>query len=346
MRRTESHKVRRGTKTGLLLALLIPASAGGFALLTGFGSEKDALSADAEIASAAARSSPKATGEPAPVHDGLSTAHGLPRQGADGGNLLDAPGPGKALDSADVASADSAVAGGSAAASRTMPVEGERSEARTGARRTKTRNEEWKWDTTNLDKLDRWRYGDQEHPNLRGRDFGDAELGFVDLASADLQDASFDGAKLAWADLRSANLKDAVLNATSLYGADLRDADLQGTAMEMVSLFSVDLRGANLRDARLGCQDCNRVSSLINSNLKGADLRGAHFGNSFIDATVFDEADLRGADLAVARGLPRSLRGALYNDSTRWPERIDPREWEMVYVPDGGRSGPGLDGQH
>ena len=226
-----------------------------------------------------------------------------------------------------------------------MPVEGERSEAGTKAGRTKTRNQEWQWDTTNLDKLDRWRYDDQEHPNLRGRDFGDAELGFVDLAHADLQNASFDGAKLAYADLRSANLKDAVLNATNLHLADLRDADLQGTAMEMVVLFGVDLRGANLRDARISCQDCNRVSTLLYSNLKGADLRGAHFGNVHIGRSIFDEADLRGADLAVARGLPISLRGALYDDSTRWPERIDPREWEMVYVPDGDRSGPGLDSQ-
>ena len=332
----ESH-MRRRTKTVWLLAVLILFSAGGFALLTGLGSEEDALSADAEIASAAERSSPKAAGDPAPAHDGLSTAPGT---------LVGAPRPWKALGSADVASADSAVAGGSAAASmRTMPVEGERSEAGTKAGRKRTRNEEWEWRTTNRDKLDRWRYGDQEHPNLRGRDFGDAELQFVDLAHADLQDASFDGAKLAGADLRSANLKDAVLNATSLNGADLRDADPQGTAMELVSLFSVDLRGANLRRARLGCQDCNRVSFLVNSNLKGADLRGAHFGNSFINATVFDEADLRGADLAATHGLPMSLRGALYDDSTRWPERIDPREWEMVYVPDGSRSGPGLDSQ-
>ena len=330
--------MRRRTKTISLLALLILCSAGGFALQTGLGSEEDALSA-------AERSSPKAAGDPAPAHDGLPTAPRLPRQGADGGNLLDAPGPGKALGSADVASADSAVLGGSAAASpRTMPVEGERSEAGTKAGRKRTRNEEWEWDTTNWDKLDRWRYGDEEHPNLRGRDFGDADLKFVDLAHADLQDASFDGARLAYADLRSANLKDAVLNATNLHGADLRDADLQGTAMEMVALFGVDLRGANLRGARLGCQDCNRVTSLLYSNLKGADLRGAHFGNSFIYA-IFDEADLRGADLAVALGQPMSLRGALYDDSTRWPERIDPREWEMVYVPDGSRSGPGLDSQ-
>ena len=332
----ESH-MRRRTKTVWLLAVLILFSAGGFALLTGLGSEEDALSADAEIASAAERSSPKAAGDPAPAHDGLPTAPGT---------LVGAPRPWKALGSADVASADSAVVGGSAAAPpRMLAVEGERSKAAARAERTKARNKEWKWDTTNSDKLDRWRYDDQEHPNLRGRDFGDAELQFVDLAHADLQDASFDGAKLAYADLRSANLKDAVLNATNLHVTDLRDADLQGTTMEMVFLFGVDLRGANLRGARLGCQDCNRLSVVMYSNLNGADLRGAHFGNSRIYDSVFEEADLRGADLAATRGLPMSLRGALYNDSTRWPERIDPREWEMVYVPDGSRSGPGLDSQ-
>ena len=331
----------RRTKTALLLAFLILSSAGGFALLIkGLGSKESALSADAEIASAVVRPSPKATADPAPARGGLRTVSG---------NLvptLDTPRSGKAHGLADVASADLAVAGGSAAASPpTLPVVGERSEAGSKTGRTKARNREWKWDTTNLDQLDRWRYDDQEHPNLRGRDFGDAELAFVGLAHADLQDANFDGANLAYADLRGANLKDAVLNATRLRGADMRDADLQGTTMEMVLLFGVDLRGANLRDARLGCPDCNRVSSVVSSNLKGADLRGAHFGNSFIAESIFDEADLRGADLAATDGWPRSLRGALYDNSTRWPERIDPQEWEMIYLPDGSRSGAGLDRQ-
>ena len=322
----------RRVKTVSLIALLILSSAGGFVLLTGLGSKEDALSADAEIASAAVRSPPKVPGDPAQANDGLPT---VPRQL---GLALDSPRLGKAQVSADFAVAE----GNVVASPPTLPVEGERSEAG-----PKARNREWAWSDPNYSSWPpRWRYDGQERPNLRGRDFGDAELQFVDLAHADLQDASFDGAKLAGADLRSANLKDAVLNATSLNGADLRDADLQGTAMELVSLFSVDLRGANLRRARLGCQDCNRVSFLVNSNLNGADLRGAHFGNSFINATAFDKADLRGADLAATRGLPTSLRGALYDDSTRWPEQIDPREeWEMVYVPDGSRSAPGLNSQ-
>ena len=321
----------RRVKTVSLLALLILSSAGGFVLLTGLGSKEDTLSADAEIASAAVRSPPKVPGDPAQANHGLPT---VPRQL---GLALDSPRLAKAQVSADFAVA----AGNVVASPPTLPVEGERSEAA-----PKARNREWAWSDPNYSSWPtRWRYDGQEHPNLRGRDFGDAELRFVDLAYADLQHTNFDGADLEYADLRSANLKDAVLNATVLHGADLRDADLQGTAMVMVNLIGVDLRGANLRNARLGCPDCNRVSTVMTSNFKGADLRGAHFGNSRIYDSVFEEADLRGANLAATRGLPISLRGALYDDSTRWPERIDPRQWEMVYVADGGRSGPGADSQ-
>ena len=92
----ESEVESRRTKTALLLALLILSSVGGFALLKGLGSKESALSADAEIASAVVRPSPKATADPAPARGGLRTVSG---------NLvptLDTPRSGKAHGLADV----------------------------------------------------------------------------------------------------------------------------------------------------------------------------------------------------------------------------------------------------
>ena len=69
------------------------------------------------------------------------------------------------------------------------------------------------------------------------------------------------------------------------------------------------------------------------SNLFRADLRGTDFGRSRIDDSIFEDADLRGANFADTRGLPLSMRGAIYNDDTVLPVGIDPDVWEMVYRP-------------
>ncbi len=60
------------------------------------------------------------------------------------------------------------------------------------------------------------------------------------------------------------------------------------------------------------------------SNPSGADLKDAHFETTRIDKSVFEGADLRGADLSGTVGLPASLRGAMYDRQTRLPKRIVP----------------------
>lgn len=60
------------------------------------------------------------------------------------------------------------------------------------------------------------------------------------------------------------------------------------------------------------------------------------FSWTMIAGSVFDGADLRGADLSTAVGRPDSLRGALYDQHTRLPGiggEIDPQEWQMIFVP-------------
>ena len=104
--------------------------------------------------------------------------------------------------------------------------------------------------------------------------------------------------------------------------------------MITAKLLHADLRGADLRDARLSCSGCRRSTLLSKANLSGADLRGAHFGRSLIADSLFNEADLRGANLAEIWGLPGSMRGALYDRHTRLPKEIDPDKWHMIYVPE------------
>lgn len=199
---------------------------------------------------------------------------------------------------------------------------------------TAARNREWAWQVS--DHLERWRYGDLGDQDLRGKDFSNADLGFVDLAHADLAGAKLDGADLRYASLQEANLEDVTMKKSYLASADLRESVLRGARMGPVNLIGADLRGADLRDVQFACPDCSTWSTVFFANLEGADLRGADFGRSMIHDSVFEKADLRGANLADARGVPRSLRGAVYNRDTRLPERpvkIDPEEWEMIYAP-------------
>ena len=213
---------------------------------------------------------------------------------------------------------------------RVSPNGGTVSEPSRKAKSTNAEDRDRAW----WDDVQRWRYLDAARPDLRGRDFGGAELHFVDLANADLRGANLEDANLHRADLRGANLQGAIVKRTYLYGAVLRDAVLRGTEIGPANIAVADLRGADLRDVRIVCEDCSTWSLLDGSNLNGADLRGAHLGSSVIQRSAFEEADLRGANLAETEGMPRSLRGALYDRHTVLPERIDPEIWEMVYVPD------------
>lgn len=187
----------------------------------------------------------------------------------------------------------------------------------------------------------RWRYSDATHPTLSGEDFGGADLRFVDLSNANLQGANFKDAQLDFADLRHADLQGAVFDRTQLVRTDLREAVFHGATMTPpVNIHGADLRGADLRDVRFPSSTTvpakMTLSGITSTRLDDADLRGVVFSWTMIAGSVFDGADLRGADLSTAVGRPDSLRGALYDQHTRLPGiggEIDPHEWQMIFVP-------------
>lgn len=178
----------------------------------------------------------------------------------------------------------------------------------------------------------RWRYDDRARPDLRGRDFRDAELAYVDLSGADLRDAKLHGAELRGADLRGADLQGAGFAGVDLYGADLRYAVLRTTNLSPANLSTAELRQADLRDTIVSCGSCAVLSSVMAANLNGADLRGARFGEAGILGALFEGADLRGANLADVIGTPESMSGALYDEATRRPAWIEPDDWGMIFV--------------
>lgn len=108
-----------------------------------------------------------------------------------------------------------------------------------------------------------------------------------------LVDARLRYAHLAEADLHFADLTGAVLR-----GADLTRADLTGTSLRQTVLVETTLHQADLRDA-----------VLVEAMAEEADLRG----------TDLTRANLTDTDLTGA-----TLRGALADNDTVWPDGFDP----------------------
>jgi hypothetical protein len=115
--------------------------------------------------------------------------------------------------------------------------------------------------------------------------------------------AAFEGQVAGWtiAYLRGAELRGAFLGGIDLFGADLVAADLRGAELGEANLSSADLRGADLRRANLSPADLSDIK------LAAADLRDA-----LLRATNFE--------------------GALYDDSTAWPDGFDPAAAGAIHV--------------
>lgn len=163
--------------------------------------------------------------------------------------------------------------------------------------------------------------------NLVGADFRGDDMTNADLRGANLTDADFSGANLS-----GANLEEAVFDSTNLHRANLRDASLSGVEIDGINMASVDFSRADLRGARLSCDGCGLRSDARGANFAGADLRGLDFGRTVIHQASLDGADLRGANMALAHGTPRSMRGALYDKNTRFPPPIRPEAQKMSLV--------------
>ena len=97
------------------------------------------------------------------------------------------------------------------------------------------------------------------------------------------------------------NLSDLYLGCANLYSADLYSADLHYANLTGAYLYYADLFGADLTDANLFGAD------LTDANLNGANLTGANYWETAIWA------------------------GATYNNSTIFPEGMNPEKVGMIY---------------
>ncbi len=127
----------------------------------------------------------------------------------------------------------------------------------------------------------------------------------LELKGANLQEADLRKADLQNANLQRADLQEADLRKADLQGADLREADLQEADMYEANLQKVDLQGANLQGAILTMTD------MLNAKLR--------------ETVKLEEVDLLGKT---------SLKGAIWNKETTFPEGFKPKEQGMIHEDD------------
>lgn len=179
---------------------------------------------------------------------------------------------------------------------------------------------------------------------LRGAVLDRANLRRASLLEADLQGAFLRGAQLQDARLEKADLRGAYLDRANLQGAFLNKANLEDIHIRDANVRGAQARGANLRGAKLDRSDLRHIW-LLNADLSGASLKGTFLQGARVESAQLQNAvlvdanlqgaflmgaDLRGADLRGANlqsaNLTRAtlqrakLEGAVYSQSTRFPQ--------------------------
>ena len=163
--------------------------------------------------------------------------------------------------------------------------------------------------------------------NLRETDLSDA-----DLTGANLEGASMVNVNLTGATLDRANLAKSVAPGIHLEAADLTNARLNSSNLLSAVVVNCELRGADFSDANIAggsiresCLDGSNMSDakLMLTNLTGTTFIGADFNRAIVFGTIFDQTDLRDADLRSAQGLtPEQLDVAYGNPGTLLPESL------------------------
>jgi uncharacterized protein YjbI with pentapeptide repeats len=123
--------------------------------------------------------------------------------------------------------------------------------------------------------------------------------------------ADFRGTDLRSRDLRQHKLPGALFTGADLTGAHLQGADLAYAQLQRAKVSEAQLAGATFYHADLSDADLHKVSG-VEIGMPGPDLTDA----------ILRSVDLRGADLASARGLAYgSLAGCVLTDS-KLPEPV------------------------
>ncbi len=177
--------------------------------------------------------------------------------------------------------------------------------------------------------------------NLTGVKAPGANLTGAHLAGANLAGANLDGSNLTSADLAAANLagasaQHAMLTATSLTAADLTGANLDSATdiNTAVGLLSTTFGHANLSHTGLDWHGVSLTgrslagTGLAGDNLSGADAHGVDLSASDLRGTNLTHTDLHGANLTTA-SLSTALLDAANLSGATLDQAVLGSQWVM-----------------
>lgn len=154
------------------------------------------------------------------------------------------------------------------------------------------------------------KYGDRQF----SPDLSDADLHGLNLSDADMYQARLVGANLADTNLSNTNLTGAqldraVLSRSVCTGTRFTGAHLTGANLKEATFTDAQLTGADLTEARV------EDAQFARANLQGSTLNRLDFSKALLSENVFDEAELRGANLSWSDHAKSSFRRAILADA-------------------------------
>lgn len=167
--------------------------------------------------------------------------------------------------------------------------------------------------------------------DLRGIQFGAADLTGADISGSDCRDCGLLGARLNGAVMRSTKLDSAYLAEATMNEADLSFARLNRAILHRVQakrviFLQTDLSDADFTNGQLDGSTFSQAT-LTRTVFTGASLRGVQFTQSDVSVATFDNADVDGADFTHAIGFSESLLRKSRNSSkARMPLRLEAKK--------------------
>jgi uncharacterized protein YjbI with pentapeptide repeats len=167
---------------------------------------------------------------------------------------------------------------------------------------------------------------------LKGLDLSKADLSGADLHEAFLNEADLCNANLTNANLGGADLSGAIYNKKTIWpegfdqrksGATLKISVSEHELAQILHSITKNLRSHYLRNASLHGADLSH-GNLSKVFLRAADLSTANLSHADLWDANLRDANLRGADLRGTNLGAANLRGAIFDQSTKWPNGFDP----------------------
>ena len=162
----------------------------------------------------------------------------------------------------------------------------------------------------------------------------------LNLTQQNLRDCIFDQSNLEAGNFQSSDLRDTSFKGCNLQGSNLQFTSLERANFEKANLQNVNFQGilfnnrtnfqeANLQEADFSGLDFSKTPIFTHANLHrtkfiGVNLRGLNLGRWDLTAAKLCRANLISTNLKEAILTDADLTGAVYSDTTIFPENFDP----------------------